>query len=391
MEELIKKLSSMPILEIFPKLITMVISIGIISGTAIIFYYLQSIQEIRLISNILTSPTFALAIIFSIFFILIFLSYASPYAFSFLWYHSRKVDGEKINHIRAFLDFIKYLSKNILSYLIIVPQILTIILLCLKNKYQTSWISDYCYFIILIIYILIPPSFLFWRWTYKEERKCFDDLLTIFLIVFLINIFYGLFPLFLASRELSEYRQWGIYALLQFVNFINICFSVYFFKYFEKMETQQRYLSLILIPLCLFMTILAISNISMPQLSLTIIGFVESSNDAQWYTINKSFFEKNDLPKQYLLNLRNDFTKRKDKDCKEYSCMKKISTQDNWFYGYMAWNLGEKKLFCPRRNLNPNQDFEELKNKGAKNICILISGDEIQPLAIDPERDKMFF
>ena len=111
------------------------------------------------------------------------------------------------------------------------------------------------------------------------------------------------------------------------------------------------------------------------------VRFAENYKDSSWYLLHNNFQQNNGsqeingIDKNDLLKLKQKFkcsalseTERKEEGI---SCSNILEKRNNALYGFMAWNLGDTKVFCPISSNNMPQ--EKLKNK-----CIVISGKALQ-------------
>ena len=120
---------------------------------------------------------------------------------------------------------------------------------------------------------------------------------------------------------------------------------------------------------------------------------IEIPENSSWYLLhnnfqkNNGFQETNGINKSDLKKLKKYFTK--PKQCS------KLDPRENALYGYMAWNLGDTKVFCPPTVDNTKADFtktnecsktpnECLKTQEQEEAekltkeCIVISGKALQ-------------
>lgn len=114
------------------------------------------------------------------------------------------------------------------------------------------------------------------------------------------------------------------------------------------------------------------------------VRFAEDYKNSSWYLLHNNFQqnngsqETNGIDKNDLLKLKQKFkcsafleTYRREKGI---TCSPE--TRNNALFGYMAWNLGDTKVFCPPTVYNIIRDEEE-KDKLDKE-CIAISGKALQ-------------
>ena len=138
-----------------------------------------------------------------------------------------------------------------------------------------------------------------------------------------------------------------------------------------------------LIPIYLIFITFFPSNL-LSLYSANFVRFVETHKNSSWYLLHNNFQQNNGsqeingIDKNDLLKLKQKFKcsalsedVRKEK---EITCSPE--TRNNALYGYMAWNLGDTKVFCPP-TVDNTKGNEEEKEKLVKE-CIVISGKALQ-------------
>ena len=117
---------------------------------------------------------------------------------------------------------------------------------------------------------------------------------------------------------------------------------------------------------------------------LSFFHFIETKQDSSWYLLHNNFQqnngsqETNGIDKNDLLKLKQKFKcsilSEKEKAEKGITCSPE--TRNNALFGYMAWNLGDTKVFCPPTVDNTKGNKEEKEKLGKE--CIVISGKALQ-------------
>ena len=122
---------------------------------------------------------------------------------------------------------------------------------------------------------------------------------------------------------------------------------------------------------------------------LSFFRFIETNQNSSWYLLHNNFqqnngsqetngIDKNDLRKIKEKFNCSSFLKKQEKDNiepqKRMPCSTTPEQRNNALYGYMAWNLGDTKVFCPRfvDNKTGNENNQITGN------CIVISGKALQ-------------
>lgn len=145
-------------------------------------------------------------------------------------------------------------------------------------------------------------------------------------------------------------------------------------------------LTIIVILICLIL--LALSN-KINVLNFT--HFIEIPKNSSWYLLHNNFQqnngsqETNGIDKNDLIKLKQNFKcsilSEKEKTEKKIECSSIPEPRNNALYGYMAWNLGDTKVFCPPTTDNTKiDDIEKWKIPAEKlgKECIVISGKALQ-------------
>ncbi|WP_141562612.1 hypothetical protein [Neisseria weaveri] len=110
--------------------------------------------------------------------------------------------------------------------------------------------------------------------------------------------------------------------------------------------------------------------------------FVEIAEDSSWYIlhnnyqINNKYREINGINTYDLERLKTNFFRCRPN--KKNPCSDILNQRQNALYGYMAWNLGNIKVFCPQ-HVKFTKDIE--KNKILAEKCLTINSEFIQPLS----------
>jgi hypothetical protein len=132
-----------------------------------------------------------------------------------------------------------------------------------------------------------------------------------------------------------------------------------------------------------------------PQKLLYPIRFIEIPKDSGWYIISNKYQRKEDfelhgigvngMTTEGMEYIKKNFTREVpfegiDFDDEKNKCAQpKNKLQKNALYGYMAWNLGEVKVFCPKSvEFYGKHTEEELLLASQK--CLVLTADVLQPL-----------
>ena len=235
----------------------------------------------------------------------------------------------------------------------------------------------------VLVYLFIPELFLlkqdFCNLKFPES-DCFNKKCIILGGRLICIILYGaiFFGLFLLLNIILEYLFPQTYIFLSIL--ISIIFICYLLSNLINSHNSNEK-SFIKGIMTYIITILCIMTFFSDKIAiLNFTHSIETSENSSWYLLhnnfqqNNSFQETNGINKSDLKKLKKYFTK--PKQCS------KLDPRENALYGYMAWNLGDTKVFCPPTVDNTKADFTKTKEQEeAEKLtkeCIVISGKALQ-------------
>ena len=287
---------------------------------------------------------------------------------------------------RKLSDYLKIISKllgifsvygifiggiTIYSYLLNIGQ-LSIFPDVIANAANLLTISISFGIIFLIIYALLyfifclanPEGIKNDIPSYKLEG--WSIIIVLFAIIYLILIFLNIIS-------------------FSFSNFVVFCFIAFLFSLIAYLSSKvlKKIFFIACLPVNAFI-ILILMFYSEKAKVLYPIHYVEFRSDSSWYLLHNNFQqnngsqEANGIDKNDLLKLKQKFKcsilSEKEKAEKGITCSPE--TRNNALFGYMAWNLGDTKVFCPPTVYNIIRNEEEKEKLGKE--CIVISGKALQ-------------
>ncbi|OHQ05170.1 EpsG family protein [Neisseria sp. HMSC064D07] len=300
---------------------------------------------------------------------------------------------------RKLSDYLKIISKllgifsvygifiggiTIYSYLLNIGQ-LSIFPDVIANAANLLTISISFGIIFLIIYALLyfifclanPEGIKNDIPSYKLEG--WSIIIVLFAIIYLILIFLNIIS-------------------FSFSNFVVFCFIAFLFSLIAYLSSKvlKKIFFIACLPVNAFI-ILILMFYSEKAKVLYPIHYVEFRSDSSWYLLHNNFQqnngsqEANGIDKNDLLKLKQKFkcsalseTEKKEKDI---DCSPHFEQRNNALFGYMAWNLGDTKVFCPPtvdNTLTVDDTKEEQqkernrKKEQLRKECIVISGKALQ-------------
>jgi hypothetical protein len=358
------------VLEIITKFVSIMTIIAVLSGFLTIFSYLLKISHLHIFPNVVSSPSSAVAIL------VVYLIFSLIVAFGFLssfmigcniflikkdFYHNNNV---KIDNNYLIYFSYKIHSLNIVIFVILNIYILYIVLKIIRfSKYGFVYLLI-TFFLLLFIYNI---KLLFNRIS-NIDNIVFSLASSLFSMIPHICYIYLIFILTLKTIR-EDYNQiilW-VFSVMLFI-FMFIC--SYFFT--RGLFLGKRLSSYILTPL-LMITCYSMSLFVFQEYEITLrkIGFMEKPVDSSWYIIhngNNTSETINGITKDDTKVLQSKF---RHEDMSQY-----MVDKPNYLYGYMAWNLGDTKVFCPQSVDFFMEDGIENKTKAQK--CLVIDGKYLQ-------------
>lgn len=216
----------------------------------------------------------------------------------------------------------------------------------------------------------------------------------VFFVYIMVFIFYiallFVFAFINIDIKLIPYLKYNdLFALLYFISILILCcMNLYFSLKDTKIEWINQ--ALFFGVSIFFLIMLSLFNIKHIENSLHLPRFIEKPQDSSWYLIhngnttseNINGLSKRDILAQKDIFNAKDCTTLKNKDSKK-KCQDDnkdiFNNRDNALYGYMAWNLGNTKVFCP-----VSVDFFDGKNNTEKSAkCLVIDGKYLQLISAE--------
>ena len=331
-------------LETFSKLIGISTIFGILSGGFVIYIYLLKINQLSILPDVISNSSSLIAAItiFIIIFIIIFL--------------------------------LHYLLVHLL-----IPVLVRSIQDILNLKSHKSNRSDK-------IGILVARSFFI-----------------IFYLTIIVTLFVllGIFLEYLFPQTKNTYISLIFFILLT----IAIVSDYIRNNSIDPLNSIDKFVikGVVTVVITLFLLIVGFSD------KTAILNFthsIETPRNSSWYLLHNNFQqnngsqETNGIDKNDLIKLKQNFKcsilSEKEKKDKNIECSSIPEQRNNALYGYMAWNLGDTKVFCPPTVDNTKADSTKIKDEDSKikdenpktkeqeeadklaEECIIISGKALQ-------------
>lgn len=339
------------IIKELPNFFPILTLLTLFSGIAVIYYHLCIIDKIAIFPEMIGQTQAYIAIIFGNAFLLL----VSFFYFVFLLMlisglHSKFKDVEKVGKFILFVDFI------------IIATFPFILERCIQ-KFSLENCAKYS-FIAVVFFVLN----LFLHSKKKETSFRLGDALIISLFLIIFSVWHSIVQTEMVGTNLNS-----IYFSLYIVIFIIFqVFGIEFLGKIKLLENKNNQMLLV----CVFSFIFLFYGVLYSN-SLTFFHFIEKPQNSSWYIIhngNTNSEKINGLSKTEIQKLKLEF-KPLDKDVKNIE-------NPNALYGYMAWNLGSTKVFCPQ-----SVDFFKTNNQDERNAmsqkCLVIDGKYLQLISAE--------
>lgn len=336
-----------------PKITALFTVIGIFIGNLNIYNYLKHINFDFLFSDIIGNSSSAIAILLMhlLFLFLLTFGFFSPFL---------------INIFAKVVSFDKNLEINYkkLYGVCLLNSIFYIIITAfyLKLNFQFEY---YAFMMFLLSFIFRFDRFNFIT---PKDKSLFIAIFVANITVFPSFIYFSFVYFSILPTVEDNFITWAFFLVGTLLFLFNFLVS-----YISK--TNTKYSEILVISSLIFIVIynFFLSSFQDYSISLHKPKFIEKPQNSSWYIIhngNTNSDKINGFSKTEIQNLKLEF-KPLDKDVKDIE-------NPNALYGYMAWNLGNTKVFCPV-SVDFFDDKGNNKEKSAK--CLVIDGKYLQPVS----------
>ncbi|MFL1732624.1 hypothetical protein [Moraxella oculi] len=325
--------------------------------------YLNSIGYISIFSETMTNPSALVAIVvaYSLMVFVLLVYFASPFLMFLFINHNtytfKKLEDEKWSIIK-----LSYFSYIAILFIVIIWGFFT---------YNDFDYGDCLLNLGLFLCFILPLLILL---CFKKSVDFFIFCLIILCLFSYSYIYPMLYIRMILSFENRSLWQSLIFFILPVSNIAISIFSLWVFSQQTNKNFSKKNDSIFMAIISIFFLILYVIFLSyftrFTDLSLYAPRFIEKPQNSSWYIIhngNTNSEKINGLSKTETQNLKLEF-KPQDKDVKDIE-------NPNALYGYMAWNLGNTKVFCPV-SVDFFDDKGNNKEKSAK--CLVIDGKYLQ-------------
>lgn len=370
-------------LEITTKHLTLISSLAIIFGSCVVLFYLKSIQHPNVFADIIGSPYSFIAIIAV--FILLFLLIYIPFIIS----HLIILSGKIIFPTTAWKEFLENKTPNKAFVTLFFPHAIYTFLLIAFSIIGILGKANIenCIKCLPWVTAASSPLPLFWYFLTNKPQtisKRNNNYLPVFFILFLASLI-GFFTsnyiaLHIIQWAPTELNQILMLASYEFMISANLLFTS---PHLSPTGNQKNKRPIISVTTALsFYLLLTISLIfveNFPFRLLHPIYFVESPDDASWYLIHRN---SNGINSEDLKKIKSNFIclssgQQNEKTKPKHICTEEANQRHNALFGYMAWNLGSVKVFCP---ITVKNNITADKIGDTTHQCLTIEGKALQKM-----------
>lgn len=217
----------------------------------------------------------------------------------------------------------------------------------------------------------------------KEINLSITDGISYLFDIIALNFMANIIPLCIFIFSTAWIAEESLQYHFIYGTLFALCFNLFICCLIASESIQYKHIFLIIPAVMVFLTITAYVTLS-SKFSFHIlhtIRFIENPTNSSWYLLHDDFPKPTSGQRIHSLN-NSDLSKVKaafrceETEKNKGSCPKPAQLRNNALYGYMAWNLGQTKIFCPPSA--DNRKGDDLSNK-----CLVINGNLLQPLPKD--------
>lgn len=387
------------------KLITI---LGMVFGFIVIYKYLEYINQLGIFTSIVSQPysVIAILVIFGFISSFVYISLLVPYQLSAI----ANDEGIVIRKQKERFVFLQSGMIPIIGFLILIG-----IAFCTSREWRNSCWGEVVVFGIFILSVFLPVvifliSWYFGRKEYFKNIRIVKKIKGVYatnslksLVLIFIPVSFLTFSLLLivvlpiaANWIEDEDFQWlFLICSIILVAANSLVAAALLNDNKNKISNKIVYYGFPVIFCLVYWIAIAFFTDDIPQRLLYPIRFIEVPKDSGWYVINNNYQRKegfelygigvNGITNKGMEYVKKNFTREvpsKEIDFEEEKnkCSQpKDKLQKNALYGYMAWNLGEVKVFCPKSvQFYGKHAEEELLLASQK--CLVLKADVLQPL-----------
>ena len=263
---------------------------------------------------------------------------------------------------------ITYIYLKSIGQLSIFPELAT-------NASSFITISIWFGFLALLIYLVFFITDFISLIIINSNLEKHEKIITLLLCGIIIGAIILFIVLILAPLSSNDLIFIGLF-------FLYIA-CIFILSFLLKNKKYEKFIYFF-INFCALIILISVILLSNKIGILSFFHFIEIKQDSSWYLLHNNFQqnngsqETNGIDKNDLLQLKQKFKcsalSEEVRKNKKITCSPE--TRNNALFGYMTWNLGDTKVFCPPTVDNTKGNEEEKEKLGKE--CIVISGKALQ-------------
>lgn len=218
---------------------------------------------------------------------------------------------------------------------------------------------------------------------YSENKSSNSDFDVVFLII-AITVFQH-YPIILSIFPISDFSnksfdEWMLFLLIPSINILMYFISFLIIAIIPTKSFDIKIIFFIMFGV-FFVSYFSLFSIKgkAPYQSLYAVRFIEKPQDSSWYLIHNGNTTSETINGMNSGDIENKKRIFNNKNCNDNWCKDDVSVileqRQNALFGYMAWNLGDTKVFCPASvDFFDGGDNNQAKSKK----CLVIDGKYLQ-------------
>lgn len=336
-------------------------------GFFVVYDYLSFIEHKNIFGKIISwaSSFPILATVYFFYLGIMFLGFASPYVQSFVF--------KKENFI--------YKKTILINFLTPIAIIVIYFYFILNGNKILS--NNLIFIIFFAVFLPININSFYYYFIFPKEYRDANKFLYINITSLLSSFFSVSFALVLGMlnifNEVDE--KWSLFVMIIFLLLLTL--NVFLSTIILEESYNKKYYMIFIFPILFLLIFYMVSIFFVDNTSKKIlyaVRFIDKPSDSSWYLLSDNFKKEfylngsNGLSKSSLQKIKENFVRSSDENRKNFNIEK---YQENALYGYMAWRLGDTKVFCPD-DVVFGSDKKENKINAKK--CLVIEGRYLQEL-----------
>lgn len=339
-------------------------SISTIFGVITGYTYLSFINQLSLFSDMINgfSVFIAIAIVYCILALLIGICFVAPLLTSFL---IRDIYNNHHLNIRFLILQFLFLTIGFFPYFLML-------------LFRLS--SHFLWFIFGSAVLISALNGLIIK--YSDNKSNYNDFDVVFLIL-AISIFQH-YPILLTVYPISDFSntifdEWMFFLLIPSINILMyfISFLVIAVIPTKNFNFKNMLFTIFGVFFVSYFLLFSVMN-KAPYQSLYVVSFIQKPKNSSWYLIHNGNTASETINGMNSSDIENKKRIFNNKNCNDDWCEDDVSVileqRQNALYGYMAWNLGDTKVFCPASV----DFFDGTDNTEKSKKCLVIDGRYLQ-------------